>query len=529
MAVGALRTVLVAHMQSTTNRMIREMGRNRALATSITLLVFSFVGIVPLCLGLGFIGYALMELIEDPTSVAILASLFTVFPLFGGMTSGLVAGARELAWERYRTYPVRVRTLFVAELIAAMGDLIPVLVGLASASVLIGMAVVDARILVVAPLVWLEAVVTVLVVQMLIGGIAESAMRVMRRAAGVGFALVLVAALFAARALRHAHQARPTDFAARFQDATRRIATIIDWLPTGVSIRSLLEAAHGNVARALVLHVYPLAVLGACAVAAAYLMAREANGTHVVSERSERVRLWSFTKPWVGIARAHAAALMRSPLGRFGLLMPVISIALIKGPLSESLGTSRLQTLSTFSYVAVSTVQLHFGAFGMDGHGIKALLLLPIRPRDLLFGKMITVLAYHVIQLLILAVFLYLLGSTTLLELASGFLLALAIFFTQAAIGHRVSLWMPRAFPKRGMRRTAMPLPLTLLSIGTFLFALGLYGGAYYVGAAFGQAALFGAMFVALLVSLGVYAVMSVGLPSFFEKHREKLLHALSE
>lgn len=524
-----MRTVLVAHAQSTKNRMLREIGRKHALLTALSLFIFSVAGILPLCFGLGLLGYALMELIDDPTSVTVLASLFTIFPLFGGLTSGLVSGARELAWERYRMYPIRLRALFLSELVAAMGDLIPILVALASASVLVGMAIVDARILLVAPLVWAEAVLTVLITQMLIGGITESLIRVLRRVAGVAFVLVFVGAIFLTRYLSQIANTASAPVTERMQNAITMLSRAIDWLPTGASIRSLIAATHGEFARALVLHAYPLLALLACATLAAYVMSREANASHVVLDRSACVRLWSFRTPWVGIARAHFDILIRSPIGRFGLILPVVSIAIVKGPLAASLGSSHVQILSTFAYVAVGVVQFHFGLFGLDGHGIKTLLLLPIRVRDLFVGKTAALLVYHSAQLLILAVFLYLLGSGSVLELVNGILLALSIFFTQAAVGHRVSVWMPRAFPKRGMRRTAMPLPLTLLSLGTFMLALALYGGAYFLAGGFGHGWVFVLMCVALLVSLGAYTLTHWGLPDFFEKHREKLLRALAE
>lgn len=524
-----MRAVLIAHAQSTKNRMFREMGRTSATASVVFLSLLSLFAIIPLGGGLGMIGYVLMENIDDASSVAILASLFTLFPIFGGMTSGLVAGARELAWERYRVYPIRVRSLFFAELVAAFGDVIPFFVALSAFAMTVGMAVSEPRVLAVAPLVWLESVVMVLVVQMLVGALAESLVKRLRTVLGVCVALCIVVAAALSSRSGSAHRGDPSALFEKGQRLFTSLTHVMQWLPTGSAMKSLGAAANGDFSRAYLLHIYPLVALAACCGLAAWLMAREAQNVIHAVDKSSATRLWTFGSPWAGVARAHATTMMRSPLGRFGLLMPLISLVLIKSPLAHALGTAQWGTLSTFSYVAISTVQMHFGAFGMDGHGIKTLLLLPISPRDLLVGKMSAVALYHAVQLLILSVFLLGIGDASLLDIAAGYLLATSIFFTQAAIGHRVSVWMPRAFPKKGMRRTAMPLPLTLLSLGTFVFSASLYGAAFVVGSSFGQGPLFAFMLLGVGVSVCIYLIMLRGLPAFFERHREKLLSAVGD
>ncbi len=508
--------------------MMREMGRGNATATIVFLSALAALATLPLAGGLGVIGYALMQAFDDKASFAILGALFTLFPIFGGITSGLVAGARELAWERYRAYPIRMRSLFAAELVAAFGDVIPFFVALASASITIGMGIAQPRVLVVAPLILFECVLTVLVVQMLVGGLAEVIVKRLRNA----FVLILTAVLVAIVVVstRSRGPSSPTGFIDdQAREGFRYLTYAIQWLPTGAAIRSLGLAKEGHLVHALALHIYPLVTLTLLCFVAAWLMAREADNTRSPTERKAPARVWTFRSPWFGVARAHADILMKSPLGRFGWLMPLISLVLIKGPLAHTLGSARWSTLSSFSYVAISTIQLHFGAFGMDGHGIKTLLLLPITPRELLVGKMSAVALYHFLQLSILTIFLFGMGDTTVANLIAGFFLAISIFFTQAAVGHRVSVWMPRAFPKRGMRRTAMPLPLTLLSLGTFLVSALLYGAAFVIGTQYGPYALLGVMFGGVLLSVSIYLALLPGVPAFFERHREKLLTAVGE
>jgi hypothetical protein len=177
--------------------------------------------------------------------------------------------------------------------------------------------------------------------------------------------------------------------------------------------------------------------------------------------------LWSFGSPMIGIARLQWASLLQSLPGRFGLVMPLFTIILIRGPLALLLSGKSWSVPIAFYYASVAGANLLFNQFGLDRHGVKGLFLLPIEPIAILRGKILGFAAWQALQALMLVGLLMLTGHWDAREMLVGLLLYGVVFILLAMVGQFTSIWNPNPLKKNGLRAAQPPLSVMALMFGT--------------------------------------------------------------
>ena len=524
MAVSPFRALAVAHVHSTWNRLRKQTGSTGLVVFLLFLAFLGVASIMPLLVGLGSLGYlAGAQLGEkDATRIAGVTSLvFTLLTVIAGLLSGLSSGSRQLPWETLKVFPVRDRTLFGAELFAGAGEAITAVELLALLCAGVGLSI-GAPIA--APLfavLFVTHAIALLSLQQLSGSIAQ---RLTRRLKAMLIVLPVAAIALPSLVPAILKRTENTDVGSLGD----RVAVWTRWLPA----RAVLDGARGLVtgeATAASLSwaaLAPLVTMMVIVVVAYQLVSRE-RPQLLDTDTGPAMKRWTFQSQTWGIARLTWEALSQSLPGRFGLMMPLITIVLIRGPVAE-LGALRGWTAPVaFGYAALAGTNLLFNQFGLDRHGVKVLFLLPLEPLSLLRGKMIGFAGWQGLQAGLLLVLLVLTGHRDPVELLVGLLLYACVFLILAMVGQFSSIWQPRPLRKNGMRASQPPLLVVLLMFGTLLTA----GGLLY-GVTFGVRTFFPGWELPVLLVIGLVLVAML-FPVlafnalFLERTREKLVEVL--
>ncbi len=524
-----IRAVLVAHSLTMQNRMIRDAGRFGAIGI-LLLLAFLMVTLVVPFLGLlGTIGYHLGRGLPRSLLEMILGVMYGGLSLFGGMVSGALGGAKQLTWESYRSYPLRVRTIYFSELAAGLGDFLPLSTCLGLTSLTVGVALGAPGAIPLLPLVLLEAIATVLVVQLLVSSLAEVVVRRLRVALVV-LAFAFWMGLFLMQAIPQAAKGTTTMddtsvFTGQLVVLGKFMQKASKWLPNAFASRSLAYAVKGQWGRALLDHLYPLACLLALNLFAARLLVRESSGR--AKKDSAKVALWGFDDPVAGIARLEFQTVIGSQVGRFGLIVPLVTIAVIKGPFGYIVGAGPWLVPAAFAYLSLGTNHLHLNNFGLDGHGVKTLMLLPIEPDVILRGKTRGLAYYQGVQALLMASLLFLLHRPTASELTAGLLLSSCFFLAQNVTGRITSSWMPRAVPRASVRSGSTPMPLVLIGLGLTVVTGALFGGIYTLANTLAPTWLVPVMVLVLGASWVAHRMMRPSAARYLVRQRGKIVEAM--
>ena len=524
MAVSPFRALAVVHLQSTWNRLRKQMGSRGLWAFIIFLGLIALTSLLPMFIGLGAVGYLLgTQLSEkDPErSVALAAFGYTLLTLFSGLLGGISSGSRQLPWETLKVFPVRNTTLFGAELFAGAGEAITLIeltaLGVACLGAALGAPLATPLFL----LLFATHALALLCLQQLAGSIAQ---RLSRRLRAM-LIFLPVAAITLPSILPMI--ARRTDRAA-FETWTDRLSSVTRWLPA----RAVLEAAQDLVtgklnAAALVWATMGPVVLVAVIVFVAYeFVSRERPFTQDTTT-GPKPKSWTFKAQSWGIARLTWESLSESLPGRFGLVMPLVTIVLIRGPMAELIPGRGWTAPIAFGYAALAGTNLLFNQFGLDRHGVKVLFLLPIEPQALLRGKLLGFAAWQGLQAGLLTVLLALTGKHDVKELLIGLMLYTCVFLILAMVGQFASIWQPRPLRKNGLRASQPPLVVVLLMFGTLLTAGGLL-----FGITFGIRTFAPGWELPVLLGIGT-ALLGLVFPVlafnalFLERSREKLIEVL--
>lgn len=529
MAVSPFRALLAAHGQATWNRSAREMGRQGALAMGVVVGLLSLLGAVAMLLGSGVVGFLLGSRLDRPVVALILSGVLTFLSLGGGLLGGVLGGARQLSWESYRCYPLPKPTLYAAELLAGLADLMPLALGLITTGLLLGLGAAAPWTLPLIPLVLLESLLTLLAMQLLVGGLASALVKRLRLALMVLGALAwLGSTLLSTPRLKGAEAPRPTAAQAeQVQRAGRALGRSLQALPAHASVQSLVAARNGAWGQALAWQVYPLGFLALTVLLGLGLMAREAEGNPVVATPKGTERLWRFRSPAEGLGRLHFRTVMGSHLGKFSFLMPLMTIVLLKGPLAQFKADPLWTVPAAFAYLSLVANNFVFNQFGLDRHGVKGLLLLPVGAEDLLKGKLLGLAAHQGLQALLLAVLLAAFDRAGAIPLAGGVLLMGCIFLAQTAVGQWTSTWAPRPMARDSLKNNNMPFLLGLLSVATSGFWTTLFGGAYLLLAWLSPLALVPGMAVLFALVLAVHLGLLPAAAAALDRRRDKLVEAL--
>ncbi len=513
-----LRAVLAAHGQVSWNRLRKQMGTGGLIAV-IAVAFFAIITLlVPVLGGFGAAGYALAVSTWGPDGqpgrVGLLGGMLTGLALFGGVIGGVTGGGKQLTWEQYRSYPVRPVTLFVAELFAGLGDLVTAALAATLMVTCFAAGLVVPAMLPGLLLFGLESVLLLLAVQLVVGGLAERLVRRLRLAVALAFGLAWLASSVMGTLLMR----KPSVELDEVKAGWLRAVDLASFLPA----TQTLVALHGGNKLGLLSGV---GLLGVMLLAAYALLVRERElSTPEVA--GEAGKLWSFRHPRVGVARLQWQTLLGSLQGRFAFAMPLITVAIIKGPFSQLTHRTGWMVPSAFIYLSLAANGLGFNQFGLDGHGVKTLFLMPLSERDILEGKQLGFALWQGVQAALLVVLLAVAQRPPPLELAAGVMLFAAFAFVQYAVGQRTSVWFPRKMV-RGMKGGAMPLPVVLLSLLVTFGGSTLLGGLYWVLQTLAEPWLLPGMTVLAAIAWAVGRPVLELNAEYLRKNRERVLDAV--
>ncbi len=517
--VGVLATVLGAHFTASKNRVSRELGRFGSVVMAIVVVTLLLTLAIPLLLSFGALGFVFAHSLHYEAAVPLLTLLLGGIAVGGGILSGVSGGAKQLTWESYRLYPARFSSLFLAEIIAGLGDLFPAAFGAATLAVLVGVAVAAPRTLFVAPLVLVEGVVSGILIQLLVSSLASVLVRRIRFAFFVLFFTPVALGAW----IDSFHPSPAT--MAELERAARIAGDVLEASPVGMSTRSLAEAARGSLLHAFELHAIPLASMLLLAwITSRLILIDLAPETHAEGAPG---RLWTFDHADAGIAKLSWHTIMGSQIGRFGFIVPLFSIVLIRGPLAQLVGRGSWNVPAAFMYVSLSASSLQLNQFGLDGHGVKCLFFLPIRIEDILRGKMRGLALYQGAQAMVLALLLPLACKVTVNEIVGGLCLAACFFFVQSIVGRYTSVSMPRAISRTQMRASSTPVALVLLGMGLSAASSLVFGGAYTLCQHFAPLALVPVMGGLALAMYVLHDRLTPDAVRYALSKRDKLIEAL--
>lgn len=529
--LAAFRALLTAHAQTSWNRSVRELGRQGVVLMVFLTALVGLLGILPVFAGMGALGWVVGGNLHKPLVPALLGLVLTLVSLGGGLFGGVLGGARQLSWEAYRGYPLKLRTLYVAELMASLGDPLPLMLGIALTAFTTGLAVGSPILIPLLPMVWLETLLTLLALQLLVGGLAAALVKRLRVALTVVAVLAWMGSTLATGQLP-SHKQKPNvmsptaNSTARIEAMGRRGAKVLSFLPSQGAVQSLLLIKEGRWSAALAWHAYPLAILAGLMVLGAGLVGREAQGDTVMASRGPD-RLWTFRSPVAGLGRLHFHTLMASQLGRFAFLMPVMTLVLLKGPFAQLRGHSLWAVPAAFAYLSLVGNNVMLNQFGFDRHGIKTLLLLPVTAEDLLKGKLLGMAAHQALLALLLVILLAVFAGAGPAPLMAGVLMLGCVFLAQGALGQWTSLWAPRPMTMDSLKNSNLPFGVVMLSLASSGVWTSLFGGTYAFTAWFAPAWLVPVMALAFLLTLAAHLALLPTLAAYLDHRREVLVERL--
>jgi hypothetical protein len=526
--VSPFRALLAAHLQETWNRSAREMGKQAAWVMGLVMLALVFMAALPLLLGMGALGFLLAPKLNQAPIQTILGGLLALLCLLGGVVGGIVGGARQLEWEAYRGFPLRLPALYLAELLAGLGDLLPLVLSVALLGLMGGLGLASPRLLPLALLTFAEVLLAILALQVLVSGLAAALVKRLRLALVMLGLLAWLLAVFAGNpASLSPVPGLQAAQVARVEAAGRVLGKALSLLPTHAMAKSLALAQAGAWGAALRSHLVPLAALALLMLAGARVLLRESEAPKTSAIPKGQARLWSFRTPAMGLARLHFQTIMGSQLGRFAFVMPLVTVVLIKGPFARLGPQGQWGLPVAFAYLSLVGGTLALNQFGLDRHGIKALLLLPIPAEDLLRGKLWGGALHQGLQALLLLLLLGLLGRPNPLQMVAALLLMGCLFLVQYAVGQWTSAWMPRPMLRDSMKSNQLPFAVAMISLfGSALWSgvlVGLYGLLGWLAPAW-QVPGMGLLFA--LVALGHRALLPHA-AAYLERRKETLVEAL--
>jgi hypothetical protein len=348
----------------------------------------------------------------------------------------------------------------------------------------------------------------------LVGSLADRLVRRLRLAIAVSFAAAwLLSSFFGTRLM--AEKSIELD---KVKATGARLLELTRFLPA----TQALEALRGGPATGWISGVLLMGVTTALAFVLLW-RERELTTPEVVTEQGKP---WSFRNPRLGVARLQWVTLLGSIQGRFAFAMPLITIGVIKGPFSQISHRTDWMVPSAFIYLSLAANGLGFNQFGLDGHGVKTLFLLPLSERTILEGKQIGFGVWQGVQAALLVGLLAVLQRPPVTELVAGVLLFASFALVQHAVGQRTSVWFPRKLV-RGMKGGAMPLPVVLLGLAVTFGGSGLLGGTYWLLQHLAPALLVPGMAVIALVGWLISRPVLEANAAYLKRNRERILDAV--
>ena len=535
MTTSPIRALLVSHAQAAYNRSIREMGRNGTIAMVVAVISLGLFGLIPITLGMIFAGWSLGHVLHNEWAPAVVGAIYTLLALGGGLMGGVLGGAKSLDWERLRGFPLSRRQIFSAELMAGLGDLLPLLLALGLGSFTLGLIIAQPFRAPVALVLLAGSVLVLLTTQLLVGGLATRLLRHLKTALFVCLGLIWIGSVFAGSlSPHHARKAKLSTAVTTPQPITEaRVREIVTVLRKSAEFLPATQSAHGLSDANLLLaglRQLPLFLLaGLMAWLAATLLWRESfQDAQSLTITAAQAKVWTFSRPAHGIARLQWRTLTGSMIGRFAFLIPILAVVIIKGPLANAGGTQLWAVPGAFMYLSLSGTQLVFNMFGLDQGAVKGILLLPITPKELLLGKCLGYGLFLGLQGVILSLLLALVGAPALApQMPAGLMLYAACTLAMLCIGLWSSVAMPRPLSRKRLNNSGMPMVMILISMGSSLGCAAVFGGLFAGLAWLAPRWLFLGMLLAAAAMVLVFRAALEVASTYFTRHRERLVERL--
>ncbi len=404
MAVGPTRALLIAHFQTSLARGTREFSRQGVWALVLAVVVMGGLVALPAMIGLFVSGLFLGPKLAGPGGEAatlVLGALLAVLVGVGGILGGLLGGAKKLSWEQYRAFPLGRFRLLLAELVAGLGDLLTAGLALGLLAFTLGLAVGRPALLPLLPLLFLEHLLLIMLLQLFLGSLALRLAKRLKLAVGLLLGAVWLGSMLLGQSVPSRRRPINPALTAAAESVATKGLTVLHALPTTSAVEGLRAGLEGRWGRAFLLQGYLLLLLLPVAYGAVRLLEREQEALAPVASGG-RARLWSFRSPPGGLARLQVRTLLSSHHGKFGFVIPVMTVVLIKGPMAMVQGQALWALPGAFAYLALFGNQFQFNQFGLDGHGVKGLFLLPVSARQILDGKLRGFALYQGAQALLL-------------------------------------------------------------------------------------------------------------------------------
>lgn len=529
MAVTPTRALLTAYFQTSLARSTKELSKQGVWALVLLVVILGFLVAVPVGLGMGLGGYALGTQLKGPQSdrvAFLLGALLALVTVIGGVMGGLLGGAKKLSWEQYRLFPLRRSELFTAELVAGLGDVLVMGLALALLALCLGLGIAQPTLLPFLPLVFLLHLGLLLALQLFLGSLAQRLAKRLKLMVGLLMGAVWAGSIWMSSLTPRKGELPDPALQARLRGIADGAVRTFEWLPTTASARGLAAWLEGHWVIAFLRQLYPLALFLLLAWGASFLLEREQEALAPAPEKG-KARLWSFRSPVEGLARLQLRTLLSSHHGKFGFVMPVMTVVLLRGPMSHFGRQAAWALPGAFAYLALFGNQFQFNQFGLDGHGVKGIFLLPLGGRQILAGKLGGFAAYQGLQALLLMVLMIPLFHPPLPEVLAALALAACFFLAQSMVGSFTSSWMPRRIDRASLKNNQMPLPLVLVSLGVSFGSSALFGGTFALLKWLAPAFLLPGMLALAALCWGLHRLLAPGAAAYLERRRETIVEAM--
>ncbi len=455
MAVSPLRALLTAQAQSTWNRLLREGGTGSVVVSALVALLVA-AAVTPPMVACLVIGRSYGRGLATGEGLGSGLGGIQALILAGGMLSGLLEHRLTFSVEAARLYPIPRLSLLGAELVAGLLNLLALLAGLCGLALTLGLSLGAPHATPVLLLIGLQALLWVALLQHAVG-IAKrwvTGTRLALGAAAGALALALVAALLV--------PPTPGPVLPQAVRATvRGLGAALQFLPFTAAYRGVGELLQGHAVTGWLRQLPLLATSARCValVAVGHFAIAERTGG---AQRRKPERLWSHRSPVATLARVYRGLVLGSRDGRIALFLPLILSAGLALSLLAAKDAARLavrplpwplSTVEVWGAVPLMGILLALlptmdeqwlNQFGPDGPAVRTLLLLPIRPEQILLSRTLGLLPVHTLKVLLGIGPLLFQYRPPLAELAWGACASGTVFLVLAACGHLVSARLPR-------------------------------------------------------------------------------------
>ncbi len=451
----------------------------------------------------------------------------------GGAWFSVISGdSSALEWSALRRFPLKGWWLFVGEAVASVTAPVMLFTVVGELGVLFGLGL---RVPSLWPLASVAVVVTFLVqvaLRLFFGATAQAALRLSRFAV-LAVLTVLMVAFFRWFDGLNLGAVTPAAFDANLENDVADAVDVSRLVFGALPASRFFEAPTRTGLAAWWAALGPLLVALAVVVLAVRLSRREA-AAHETATDGRPETLWSFRSPVWGIAKLQLLTLWRSDVGRVALFSPLFALfpmSMAARFLVRLAGAGQVPSFvhaSLWVVGSLSSTSVVMNQFGLDRGAIKALMLLPLRPVDLVRGKALGFLLFEFAQVLAVVPLARWVLHADLASILAGLLTATTLFLVQLTFGQWASVTWPRPISSKGLRTPPGSLLSIMLSLLVSGLAIGPLMAIWVVVAQVWPVAVLPALLALAVLSAAVQWRLSFECARWLTMRRERLVEALS-